>query len=82
LNLLRFLQLLNRPCRDMTALISRSLDERLPLAERWAYKFHVLYCRACKRYLKQLREMRKALSGAAEAAAMKDGSGSDLQHRS
>lgn len=64
--MLKLLRLLNQPCRDMSALLSRAMDERLPLAERWACQLHVLYCRACHRYLRDLRAVRAALREAAD----------------
>lgn len=54
-------RLLNAPCKDMTALASRAMDTDLPFWPRFAYKFHLLYCHACRRYLKQLRLLRGGL---------------------
>ena len=56
-----FWRLLNLPCEDMTALISRAMDAELPFRERFAYKLHLLYCRACRRYLRQVRVLREQL---------------------
>lgn len=61
---LRFLVRLNAPCRDMTHLISRSLDEELPWHERLAYRLHVLYCTSCRRFGRQLRALRDAFRAA------------------
>lgn len=58
--LLEFWRLLNAPCSDMSALISRSMDERLTRRERFAAGLHLLYCRACARYRRQLRLIREA----------------------
>ncbi|MEW6252833.1 MAG: zf-HC2 domain-containing protein, partial [Planctomycetota bacterium] len=52
---------LNRPCRDMTSLISAAMDERLPWPQRTAYRLHLLYCTACRRYRRQLLLLRTAL---------------------
>jgi hypothetical protein len=57
----RVWRLLNGPCHDMSALISKSLDQKLPFWERFAYKLHLLYCRACRRYVQQIRWLRTAL---------------------
>ncbi len=61
-------RILNGPCRDMTALISRSMDERLGFWERFGYKLHLLYCRACRRYRKQLVTLRAVIRAAASDA--------------
>lgn len=73
--LVEFLRLANRPCADMTALISAALDELLPWSQRWAYRLHVLYCRSCRRFLRQVRQMRAALRGLA-ATWLGEGPGS------
>ncbi len=63
-NPLHIWRILNGPCRDMTALISRSMDERLGFWERVGYKLHLVYCRACRRYRKQLLTLREIIRGA------------------
>jgi anti-sigma factor RsiW len=68
-----FFRLLNQPCRDMTALLSRSMDRDLPFSERFAYKVHLLYCTACRRYIRQLRLIRDALRRAVDRLAEVDG---------
>ncbi len=47
-----------KPCRDVTQILSRSLDEPLPLRERWVVRLHFLYCRWCASYGKQLQNLR------------------------
>lgn len=42
-------------CRDVTALASQHLDGELPIGKRLAIRMHVLMCRHCRRYLRQLR---------------------------
>jgi hypothetical protein len=56
-----FVRLINRPCRDMTALLSKAMDADLPFRERFAYKLHLLYCTGCRRYRKQLLKLRGTL---------------------
>jgi hypothetical protein len=56
-----FFKLLNAPCRDMTALVSRALDERLTFSQRVAVRSHLLYCRACRRFRKQTQQLHDAL---------------------
>ncbi len=56
-----FLRLANRPCRDMTALISASLDERLGWPQRWAFRLHIVYCQSCRRYRRHVLALRHGL---------------------
>lgn len=58
---LEFFRLLNQPCRDMTGLLSNAMDRQLPFHHRLAYRIHLLYCTACRRYLKQLLGLRAAI---------------------
>lgn len=57
-------RLLNLPCEGISELVSRSLDERLSPAERAAYRSHLVYCVACRRYRRQLLMLREALGRA------------------
>lgn len=45
-------------CRDVAESLSRSLDEPQPAAVRLGMKIHLLLCRWCRRYQRQLRFMR------------------------
>jgi predicted anti-sigma-YlaC factor YlaD len=47
-------RLLNLTCQDMTHLASESLDRDLGRLERFVLRAHLLYCSACRRFLKQL----------------------------
>ena len=42
-------------CRDVSELVSKSMDERLVRRERWAVKMHLMLCGMCRRYAAQLR---------------------------
>jgi len=53
--------LLNLPCEGMTRLASESLDRDLDWLERVALRSHLLYCAACRRYLRHLKVVRSAL---------------------
>ncbi|MCB9850340.1 MAG: zf-HC2 domain-containing protein [Phycisphaerales bacterium] len=66
--MIRLLKLLNAPCRDIAALASRAQDERLTWSERFALRTHLFYCKACRRYRRQLALIRKVLAGAAGAS--------------
>lgn len=49
------------PCRDISALVSRSLDKDLSLRERLLLKTHLYICVACRQYLSQLEFMSEAV---------------------
>ncbi len=68
-------RLLNLPCRDMMPLVSRSMDMELPRWERFAARLHLVYCKACRRYRRQLFMLRDGLRRAADAAALSDATG-------
>ena len=46
-------------CRDVSEKVSRSLDDRLPLYERLAIRFHLMMCRYCARFDRQVRQIRE-----------------------
>lgn len=48
-------------CRDVTQLISRSMDTSLPVGERIGVRIHLLICRFCARYEKQLHLIRETV---------------------
>lgn len=41
-------------CKDISHLVSQSMDEDLPLHRRAGIKFHLMMCRYCARYARQL----------------------------
>jgi hypothetical protein len=47
-------------CKDVSLLLSRACDERLPWRVRLAVRLHLLYCRGCARFRKQLEFLRVA----------------------
>lgn len=49
--------LLTPPCEDITRLISKSLDTRLSIREKWQVRIHIIGCKLCHRYQKQLAAM-------------------------
>ncbi len=46
-------------CREVTRLLSRSMDEPLPLTTRCKIRLHFLICCWCQRYAEQLGRMRQ-----------------------
>ena len=47
-----------RSCKEVSRLISESLDRKLPLHHRLAVRVHLRYCKFCSRYQKQIIFMR------------------------
>lgn len=41
-------------CKEVSVLVSESLDHKLPFRQRMAVRIHLLMCRFCARYRKQL----------------------------
>jgi hypothetical protein len=55
-------------CKNMTSLMSESMERPLSTRERLALNAHLLVCAWCAWYLEQLHEMRQILQrGAADA---------------
>lgn len=48
-------------CRDATKLLSESLERPLPLSRRMGLKAHLMMCRFCSRFEKQLTFMQKVI---------------------
>lgn len=42
-------------CKEVSELVSRSLDEPLPWRQRLGVRLHHAYCRMCRRYAVQIR---------------------------
>ena len=49
-------------CKDISHLISRSMDQKLPLRIRIGIRFHLMMCNLCLRYKKQLELIHKTIS--------------------
>lgn len=47
-------------CKEVSLLLSRACDERLPWRVRLAVRLHLLYCRGCRQFEKQLHVLRSA----------------------
>lgn len=48
-------------CKQTSQLVSQSLDRRLTLQERFAVRVHLLICKYCRRFSRQLMAMRVGL---------------------
>jgi hypothetical protein len=47
-------------CRQVTRLVSQSMDAKLSWPSRLGIRLHLLYCVWCRRYARQLQLLRKA----------------------
>jgi hypothetical protein len=48
-------------CKEVTRIVSESLDHTLPLHQRMGLHFHLFMCKLCSRYRKQLLILREAM---------------------
>ena len=46
-------------CKKITGMISESMDQELPLGKRMGIRFHLMMCKLCTRYQKQLLFIRE-----------------------
>ena len=48
-------------CKDVTKLVSESMDRSLPLGKRIGVRVHLLFCTFCARYERQLLQIRETV---------------------
>lgn len=60
--LMRLMARVMPSCKDISGLISQSLDHRLPLQKRLSIRLHVGMCGFCRRYEEQLHLLRHGFS--------------------
>lgn len=48
-------------CREVSYLVSQSMDHQLSLPQRIGVRFHLLMCRYCARFVRQLHRMREMI---------------------
>lgn len=48
-----------KTCKDISCLLSDSMDHPLTWRERWAVRLHLLMCRHCSRFQQQVHFLRK-----------------------
>jgi len=56
-------------CETATELASQEIDEPLGFADRLALRLHILICRSCRRFRRQLLRIRLAARSRAQARA-------------
>jgi len=49
-------------CSEVTRLISKSMDQKLPISQRIGIRIHLAMCRYCSLYKKQLELLRKIIA--------------------
>jgi sporulation-control protein spo0M len=49
-----------KTCKDISELLSDSMDRTLTAREHWAVRLHLLLCRHCSRFQTQLHFLHKA----------------------
>jgi hypothetical protein len=59
-------------CKDVTHLLSEALDRRLTVTERMRLEIHLAICRGCDNYRQQMKFLRAACQGYAEAVRRDD----------
>lgn len=47
-------------CKEVSVLMSQSIDRRLSWRERWGARTHLLLCTACRRFKRQVEFLHKA----------------------
>src|SRR5437867_4237069 len=55
------LRVLMPTCREASRLQSDALDQALPLSKRFGLRMHLLVCKWCRRYGKQIRFLSQAV---------------------
>jgi hypothetical protein len=68
----RFLQHNTPACRDMTRLMSQSMERRLSLRGRITLRLHLFVCLRCVRYLRQILTLRKVMRNSTELLVAKE----------
>lgn len=56
-------------CRDVSGLVSTGDIEAAPLGHRLGAWMHIAMCRHCRRFERQLQQLRRRARAAADAAA-------------
>jgi len=56
-------------CRQIARLVSESMDRKLPPGRRLGVRFHLLMCRHCARFSKQLHLIRRLIRSRASTDA-------------
>ncbi len=52
-------------CKDVSKLVSESLEHPLPFRKRMGVRMHLMMCSLCRRYQRQMLQLRALVKGAA-----------------
>jgi len=58
-----------KTCAELTQLLSEAQDRKLSFAEKMTTLTHLMMCRGCRNYEKQLNFLREAVGGYAQGRA-------------
>jgi predicted anti-sigma-YlaC factor YlaD len=48
-------------CKEASRLVSQSCDRSISLREHWALGFHLMICKFCRRFSRQLAQINRAI---------------------
>ena len=65
-------------CKDVSAMVSRSMEENLSFRERMKVRIHLLFCDACSRFERQARFMDRAMKEYCGRMPDREGEGKKL----
>ncbi|NQT41673.1 MAG: zf-HC2 domain-containing protein [Planctomycetes bacterium] len=57
-------------CRDISKLVSESMERQLPLGQRLQVRMHLMLCRLCAGFARQTRLLRRAAKQDSERTAV------------
>lgn len=73
--------ILTLKCEQSTQLVSDSYDRELSWVERWAVRLHYIACWSCRRFGKQLRQLRTTFQQYPERTLDDEGLSDDAMNR-
>ena len=54
-------------CKDVSKLVSESLEHPLPFRKRLGVRMHLMMCSLCRRYQRQMLQLQALLKGIADS---------------
>ncbi len=63
---------LDLTCREMVELVTDYLEARLPIDDRTRFELHLVYCAACRTYVRQMRQVLEASGAITEESVPPD----------
>lgn len=68
-------------CKDVTQLASEAQEHGLSFRQRWGLRLHLWVCRSCRRFVRQLRFLRRASREAADELPVRASMGRAARER-